>query len=44
MSNEEFEEKVKEVENNIKVIEAYDKIYDQMKQVDKILEKKEGSK
>jgi len=39
ISKEEFEKKVQQVETNIKVIEAYDKLLDQVKQVDKVINK-----
>lgn len=41
MSDEEFDKKVMEVENNIKVIKAYDKMYEQIKEVDKIIKESE---
>ena len=41
MSDEEFDKKVMEVENNIKVIKAYDKMYEQIKEVDEIIKESE---
>lgn len=41
MSDEEFDKKVMEVENNIKVIKAYDKMYEQIKEVDGIIKESE---
>lgn len=43
MTKEEFEKKVQQVETNIKVIEAYDKLLDQVKQVDKVINKESES-
>ena len=40
MSDEEFDSKVNEIEKQIKVIEAYDKIYGQVKEVRDIIDKK----
>lgn len=42
MSDEEFNKKMEEVENNIKIIEAYDKMYEQVKEVNKIISESEG--
>ena len=42
MSDEEFDKKVEEIEDNMKVIEAYDKIYEQVKEVNKIISESEG--
>ena len=41
MSDEEFEKKVEEIEDNMKVIEAYDRMYEQVKEVNKILSESE---
>lgn len=41
MSDEEFDSKVNEIEKQIKFIEAYDKIYGQVKEVRDIIDKKE---
>ena len=38
MSDEEYEESVKEVEANIALIEAYDELYEQVKKVSDVLE------
>lgn len=42
MSDEEFEKKVEEIEDNMKVIEAYDRMFGQVKEVNKILSESEG--
>lgn len=42
MSDEEFDKKVEEVEDNMKVIEAYDKMYEQVKEVSNIISESEG--
>ena len=42
MSREEINEKLDLIEKNMKVIEAYDKLYQQMKEVDEIIKEGEG--
>ncbi len=42
MSDEEFDKKAEEVEDNMKVIEAYDKMYEQVKEVSNIISESEG--
>ena len=44
MSNKEFDKKAKEIEDNFKVIEAYNKMYEQMKTMGKIIGKNEVKK
>lgn len=42
MSDEEFDKKIEEVEDNMKIIEAYDKMYEQVKEVSNIISESEG--
>lgn len=44
MSNDEFDKKTKEIEDNFKVIEAYDKMYEQMKKMGQVIGKNEVKK
>lgn len=42
MSDEEFDKKVEEIEDNMKVVEAYEKMYEQVKEVNKIINESVG--
>ena len=42
MSDEEFDKKIEEVEDNMRIIEAYDKMYEQVKEVSNIISESEG--